>query len=381
MNRLITYTCYAAFIALGMCATLLGPTFGNLTAAFKMPLENGGIFTSLQFLGATVGIVVGGRLLNRVNARYLIGGGLLLMGGGLLLLSVAQSLPVALIGTFFLGMGYGFLDVGPNMVVAALNPGREAAALNLLNVFFGFGAIIGPQLVNFALGQQNFRLSFILAAVFTLALVIPGWMASARIKSDSKSQGSIQWLPLLPFAVLLFTYVGAEVGFSSWLVTQLTKVALSTAAIGTVATSIFWAGLTTGRALAGPMLRRLTDLQLLMLSVLILASGVCLMLAMPSVETVGLISAFVVGTGCGPIFPTGLGIFSSTYPGPRNAASGALIACASSGAVAFPWLQGKIGAGLNGGMILPLLLALVMLGMSAWIQRQTRVVQAVQTSG
>jgi fucose permease len=380
MNRLINFTCYAVFIALGISATLLGPTYESMTYFFQMSLENGGIFTSLQFLGATIGVVIGGRLLDRINARYLMMGGLLLISGGLLLLSAAQILWVALVAVMMFGLGYGVLAVGPNMVIVALNPGREAPALNLLNVFFGVGAIVGPQLVNFALSQDNFRISFIITAVLTMLLMIPSARASAQIKNTSKVQGHIHWLSLLPFALLLFTYVGAEVGYSSWLVTQLTKVALSSAAIATVATSVFWAGLTSGRALATPILRHITDLQLLILSIVTLGFGVSLILAMPTSTAIGIISAFIVGLGCGPVFPTAFAIFSNTYPGPRNVASGLVIAAANNGAVVFPWLQGKIGAGLNGGMILPLILAFIMIGMWAWVQRQTRVPAPVQSS-
>src|SRR5438105_2978299 len=105
--RFITGACDVSFILLGIYATLLGPTFQELTRRFGMRLEDGGIFTAMQFGGATLAIMVVGRLLDKINARYLLSGGVLLMGIGLLLLGSAQSLPVALLSTLLLGFGFG----------------------------------------------------------------------------------------------------------------------------------------------------------------------------------------------------------------------------------------------------------------------------------
>ena len=69
-----------------------------------------------------LGVIVAGRLLDRVPARYLLCCGVFLMGGGLLLIGAAPTLIVAFLGTIVLGLGYGAIDVSPNVVVAALNP-------------------------------------------------------------------------------------------------------------------------------------------------------------------------------------------------------------------------------------------------------------------
>jgi fucose permease len=348
-----------------------------------MSLDSAGIFPSLQFLGVTIGVVFFGRLLDRLNARYLLAGGTLLMGSGLLLLGTAQALPVALIGTLLLGLGYGALDISPNVVIATLNPDRASAALNLLNVFYGVGAVVGPQVVKYAQSQNNFSLAFTLAAVFTLLLTIPLAFVSVQPQRAQNGQPRvrIQWITLLPFALLLFMYVGGEVGFSSWIATQLSIVAHAASETAANATSIFWAGLTLGRLAASLLLRRLTDEQLLLLSIILIGLGVGLLLLLPEVEGTSLISAFVVGFGCGPIFPTVLAVANKRYPEARGLASGVLIAIGTLGASTMPWLQGQIGARVNGGMILVLALAVGMFGMMLVIQWQTASAQTVTSAG
>jgi fucose permease len=374
-GRLATYACYAAFIALGACGTLLGPMYESLTRRFGMDLSDAGIFTAVKAAAALFTVTTAGRLLDRINARYLLTAGVLLMGTGLFIIGIAPSLPVAFIGVLLLGLGFGILDVSPNVVVAALNPERPSAALNMLNVFFCLGAIIGPQVVNFALSRENAVLAFYITAAFALMLAIPFSLISIRVHAEHDANGKprvpINWFALVPFAVMLFTYVGAEAGFANWIFTQLKMVALSTTSMATIAASIFWAGMTIGRAVASPILRRLTDQQLLMLSIVIIGAGIAVLLLFPRVENLALLCSFVVGFGCGPIFPIVLAIVNTTHPEARGTASGTVMVMGTFGGMLMPYLQGQLGGGLNGGMILPLFLSAVMLGTALYIGRFT----------
>ncbi len=373
-HRLITTTCYVAFVVLGVCGTLLGPMFQSLTQRFNMPLADGGIFTALQFAGVASANLIGGRLVDRLNARYLLCGGALVMGSGLILIGIAPVLPVALLGALFLGMGYGTLDVSSNVSIALLNPDRAGAALNTLNMYYGVGAIVGPQVVNVALGLHNFTLAFYATAVTALALVVPFSMISLHVPTGdgSRPPAKINWITLLPFGLLLFTYVGAEVGYSSWIFTQLTHVVLSTEAVAALATSAFWAGLTLGRVAASLLLRRLTDEQMLVFSILVLGAGVVLLLLAPTATMVAVISSFIVGAGCAPVFPLIVAMINNTYPEARGTASGTLMAGGTIGASVLPWIQGQVGGGINGGMIVVLVQAIVMLGIAMAIERQAR---------
>src|SRR5262249_2057880 len=263
--------------------------------------------------------------------------------------------------------------ISPNLIILSLNLDNAAAALNFLNGIWGVGAIIGPQIVNFALSRQQVALAFGGTAVVTLLLLIPFSMASMKLNTaDGGKPAPVRWISLLPFAGLLFIYVGTEVGFGSWIFTQLTKAAESTEAVGTIATSLFWGGLTVGRLVATPVLKRLTDEQLLIVSIMLVGGGAGLFLVVPGSETVGLMVAFFVGVGCGPIFPTARAIVNNTYPEQRGTATGVLMALGAGSAAVLPWLQGQIGAGRNGGMILPFTASIYLLGVAVFIQRRLK---------
>jgi fucose permease len=61
------------------------------------------------------------------------------------------------------------------------------------------------------------------------------------------------------------------------------------------------------------------------------------------------------------------------YPEARGTASGALIAVGTVGAAVVPWFQGKVGAGIDGGMIVVLAMSAIMFGTVIVIQRQIRI--------
>ena len=363
-RRLMLYSCFAVTFAAGLSGTLLGPTFQSLAEKFDMPIQSSGIFTGLQFIGITITVLGTGWLLDRINARYALIFGSLFMGSGLLMLSVAAILPIALFGALILGFGYGIVNVGANIVVGALNAQNTGAALNRLSFFYGLGAICSPQLVNFALMQNNFTLAFSITALFSLVLIIPFSQTSLHIHTEKQviTRGTIHWIVLLPFALILCGYVGIEVGFSSWIPTQLSIVAHSVESIATLGTSLFWLGLTSMRLVASFILRRLTEQQMLVAALLTVGCGMLVLLSFPTSQTLTLICAFIVGFGCGTIFPSTLALGSTIYPQVRGVASGLLLAAGTFGGSLFPWIQGQVGAGQNGGMIVVLLLDVLMFG-------------------
>lgn len=248
---------YASFLLLGMIGALIGATLQYLAGRYDIPLENAGVFTSLDFATSTVAVFVVGRWYNRFDARVLLVGGPVLLCGALLLLAFVPVQWVGLAAMLLFGLGYGALVVGPNVLVAVFNPHNATSALNLLNVFFGVGAILGPQLLTLALRLGDFTYAYVIAGGLLLLLVPMLWQVNYRPQDAQASGGggapaAVPWALMMPFAALLFMYVGAEVGFSSWITTQMRLVALARPEVAAVAVSIFWAGLTAGRGGGDP---------------------------------------------------------------------------------------------------------------------------------
>ncbi len=351
-----------AFALVGVTTTVIASTLQPLTDYFKIPLENGGLFTSAFFIGASLTILIGGNLLDRVPSRRISMTGATLVGVSLLVLSFT---PIAVIGfasVFFFGMGNGLLIVCGNTLAPRYNPESPARELSAINFFFGLGAIVGPQLANFAFSTGDFRLMYwVVGATALLLAVVFNFLPSFPPRTKSDVIVKVKWVNLIPFAILLFAYVGVEIGFSAWISPQITLVALSSVATGSVAISLFWTGLTIGRFITSFIAGRVSGDWLLIFGIGGVGIGVAGVLLFPATEIMLLIMSFVVGFGCAPIFPIGLALLNERYPDGFGTISGVIIAIGNGGAIFLPAIQGQVGGGVNGGMIVPLIAAGVMM--------------------
>jgi fucose permease len=242
-----------------------------------------------------------------------------------------------------------------------------------------------PQIVAFALRQDNFSLAYLIAGILMLALILPFATIQLQPARQQELDGvggtvSVNYLALIPFILLFFTYIGSEVGFGAWIFTQVSKVALATTETAALATSVYWAGQMFGRIAGWLILRRIADEVLLPLTIVIIGTGVALLLAFQTNANISIVAAFIVGFGCGPVFPTTLGIVRKAYPTAYGTASGILIGLGNVGAIVLPWLQGQIGGGNSGGMQLILILSIIMFGMAIVVQRRLKAMAMAATA-
>jgi MFS transporter, FHS family, Na+ dependent glucose transporter 1 len=327
MQRVHVWTaiCFLAFAVTGISVNLLGATLGNLSLRYGLHLSDAGIFTALQAIGSTIAVLIFGWLLDRYDPRWVLCSTSFIFGGGALLLGFAPTLPLALFGVLLMGIGFGGMLAGPNYVIASLYAARGASALNALNVFYSMGAMTSAQIVAFALHRGDFRFAYLLAGVLLLALALPFATIKLHQRKRQETQSepvSAHYFSLLPFIFLFFTYIGSEVGFGSWIFTQLSTVAQATAETAALATSVYWAGQMFGRITGTIVLRRITDEALLPLTIAIIGFGIALLLTFQVNANISIIAAFVVGFGCGPVFPTTLGIVRKAYPTAHGTAWG-----------------------------------------------------------
>ncbi len=373
--RLWTVICFLSFIAAGICTAMIGATYESLTTRYAMELSNAGIFSMLIGIGSTASVLVAGRMLDRIDARYILCGGPLGIGCGALLLGLAPVRELALAGSVLFGLGFGLLLVGPNFVIASIYEERSSSAINALNFFFGVGAMIGPQVAAFALNRGNYAYAYMIGGLLMLALVLPfGQVRIVREEHTAEMGGAVdyQWAMLIPFIILLFASTGTEVGFGSWMFVQMQKVALASKETAALAVSVFWAGQTAGRAIASLLLRRISDRQLVQYTIVLIISGVALLLLFGNSAPFSVACAFIIGLGCAPVFPTTLGMVRGLYPTTYGTVSGVLIGLSNLGSIALPWLQGQVGAGKSGGMQVTLVLSVLMFFAVMLVQRQAR---------
>ncbi|WP_331766772.1 MFS transporter [Embleya sp. NBC_00896] len=367
----------AAFVLIGALQALYGPAIPALRREFGISPATAGLALSAHFAGALLGVLAGAALRRRRPDRQLLLVSCLFMAVGAVAFAVAADWPFALAAVFVLGVGFGGIDYGLNVMFAEGFGRRGTSMLNILNAHFGLGAIAGPALLG-ALGADRYPAVFAGCAV-ACVLVVPPLLA---VRDTAPAAGPAPAPPdgtapstapsgtappnAIPpnatpprttailmgaFIVLYILHVGIETGVGGWEPTHLEALGNSTSAAAG-ATAGFWLAMTIGRFLVAPISLRVRP-QVVVLASCAAMTGFLLLAAVPPLAPYAYLG---VGLAIAPIFPTGLAWLNERVPGSASAAAW-VIAASMIGGIAFPPLLGAAFETSADTMAIPLLLA------------------------
>src|SRR5579862_1467921 len=223
--RPLTYAAYISFVPIGIATVLLGPMLPTLSARWSLNYAQAGALFNAQYFASTCAVACSGALAARWGFRFPIKIGLLLMAVGLsFLLAGPRWLGIACIAAY--GAGLGLAVPAANLLVAAANPERRSATLNLLNFFWSAGAVACPFLVAAAAKSHQIPLFLGFVSVFCVVVAIGIAVMPARIVEPvPPRQVAAPVLSLvrqklnafLFLGVLFLVYVGTENAFGQWI--------------------------------------------------------------------------------------------------------------------------------------------------------------------
>jgi fucose permease len=329
--------CYAGFFVLGIAGAMVCPAKDVVTRELGMQIEQGGLLVAAQFLGAGLGIYLGGRLADCTDIRSVLCGAGSLMVMGLVLFGVSRSFSVFVVAELLMGLGMGGWSSAPNLIIAKSGFRRPSVGLNLLGATWGMGSALGPQVVDLFLSRGNLALGYYAMAALTGLLLPLFWSTPLRLGDHYARQqhGARTWQQYLPFALIFILYVGAESGFGAWVFTQLTVAGNAPIAQGALAASLFWAGLTCGRMAAVVLLRHIGERRLLFACALTMAGGALTLVVFPHATAMALGLSFAIGLACGPI-PTTYGLIVRSLPATSSTTLATLQAVGTCGGALVP---------------------------------------------
>lgn len=371
--RRIVLLTQTGFLLVGIANTLLGPILPILSSRWQLNDAQAGQLFMAQFAGAIAGSALSGVLIRKLGVIKMLAAGYAGLAIAILSLS-ANSWLIGLVALAVLGFSLGFTNPSTNLLIAELNPERRAAALNLLNLIWGVGAILGPPLI--ALVTRRGDVVWVLSGL-TLALAIVALALTRSAMRPTFGQtrpppfpvSSILRACLSPYALLtgalVFIYVGTETAISGWIAAYLQRLGNTAQSFWALASSLFWAGLLTGRAAAPALLRRINEERLVLLAVFVAIVGISVILAGQGLLVISA-GAVLAGLGLAPVFPTTLAIFTRHYGQQAAQLAGLLFVLASLGGAVLPSLVGSVSShygGLRIGLLVPLLGAGVMLAL------------------
>jgi FHS family glucose/mannose:H+ symporter-like MFS transporter len=148
---------------------------------------------------------------------------------------------------------------------------------------------------------------------------------------------------MLGMAIAGFTYVGAEMTVDIWLPKFQIDVFGSSDTLASLAVTLFWVGLVSGRLLVMTLTRRFSAARLLLVCAGTLAVFIVAAALVPSR---GLSLVLVVGAGLGASASYGLiGSYAGRFPGWQSAVATSLfILSGTVGSIAFPYIMGPLAS-------------------------------------
>jgi len=378
-HRNVLVLLFAGFVLSGIATTIVGPMLPIFIKRWSLDDGQAGFFSSVQFLGALCGTLASSALAGWRGYRPPLVLGYALMGGGLASLN-AEARLVALAATAAFGLGYGLTTPGTNLFVAELAGAKSASLLNQLNFAWGAGAMVCSPLIALALKRNGLGMLLAGSAVFGGILALGLLLVSFGVQKHEKDARpaeaafpAIGWGVTVAMAAMFFIYVAMENGIGIWSAEYAKRLANGISGMTTRAPMFFYAGLTSGRAYAPVVLRRLSERKTVLGALSLAAAATALLIASKSLPS-ATVAVFLAGLGCASIYPIYIAWLSKWYGASAKRVGGILFALASLGGASGPWLIGfvsKQSGSLRVGFAVPLVSAIALIGLILLLRRQT----------
>ncbi len=360
--RLLSTAACAGMLVFGIVMALVGALLPALAARLSFDVGRAGALFLWMNSSMLACSLLLGALMDRYGLKAPLAAGPFLTAAALLLFHRAASFEALLPAAALLGAGGAAVNAGSNTLIADLHPdpARKSAALNLLGVFFGFGALLLPLGLGAVVASAG--AAPVLAAAAALCLAAGLYSSLPRYPAPKRRDGlrlrevpALLRAPTLALAgLLLFFESGVEFTLGGYLTLFLTRHAgLSIPAASWVLAG-YWAALMLARVLLSRLLPGRDPHATVLACALASAAATLLAAAAPQawLAAAALVAA---GAALAGIFPTVLGILGARFQQRSGTVFGLVMALALCGGISMPWAAAHIASGPG----LPWVLALV----------------------
>ena len=335
----------------------------------------GNLFLTMNF-AMLVATLAFGPMVDRFGFKALLVISSFLVAAAFLLLTLAPTYGLVLAAAVVLGFGGGGLNGGTNALTSDINPANRGAALNLLGIYFGFGALTVPFLIGALLESLGLLRILILATL--LSLLPLALFAVFRFPRAKQAQGfplrqaaHVVGHPLLWLCgFLLFFESGNEFTAGGWISTYLQRTFHVSPSAAALVLAGYWAAIMAGRLASARFAKTLRGERLILLSA-VLALGAAVLLVVSPSGTLAMAGAVLLGLGFSAIYPTTLSIVGESFSSFTGTAFSVVIAVGLAGGMISPWLVGRIAqaSSLRHGLIVPVFSCAMIILLLALITR------------
>lgn len=312
MVHLLLAVIYLAFISLGLPDALLGAAWPSIYPAFGVPVSYMGMVSMIIALGTCISSLLSDRMTRLLGTGKVTALSVATTALALLGFSWSHSFWALCLWAIPYGLGAGSVDAGLNNYVALHYESRH---MSWLHCFWGVGAALGPYIMGAILTggrvwNAGYRVIGILQIFLTAILIfsLPLWKGRAEESGEKERTKalSLRQIVAIPgvkeVLFCFFCYCAVESTAGIWASSYLTLQKGVPAETAAGFASMFYIGITVGRAISGFLTIKLRDPQMIRLGQGILALGIAAML-LPLGANVSLMGFLLIGLGCAPIYP------------------------------------------------------------------------------
>ena len=316
MVTLLLIVIYLSFISLGLPDSLLGAAWPTMQPLLAVPISYAGYLSMIISCGTVVSSLFADRLLRRFGTHAVVSCSVLLTACALFGYSCAQHYWMLCLFAVPYGLGAGAVDAALNHYVAVHFAARH---MSWLHCFWGVGAALSPYIMSFYLSrnddwQGGYRAVALLQIALTVILFcsMPLWKRRKAAHADGDTEADASPLPMRTLLrqrgvwqalMTFFCYCALESTAGLWASSFLVHERGVDAGTAARFASLFYIGITAGRALCGFVSERLGDHRMIRLGCIGIAAGVILLL-LPLPRGFALAGLITVGFGCAPIYPS-----------------------------------------------------------------------------
>ena len=382
MVHLLLAVIYLSFISLGLPDALLGASWPMMQQEFSVPVSWAGGISLIICAGTITSSLLSDRLTKKLGPGKVTAFSVGLTAAALFGFSLSREYWMLCLWAIPYGLGAGSVDASLNNYVALHYASRH---MSWLHCMWGVGASVGPYIMGAALsGGMGWNSGYQIIAVLQVALTIaiflslPLWKNREVEQSGGESSGQplkmtqIFGIPgAKEILVAFFCYCALEQTAALWASSYLVMhIGLDEKTAASMA-SLFFLGITAGRAVSGFLTYWLNDSSMIRLGQGIVLLGIAVML-LPFGKMGAMAGLLLIGLGCAPIYPC---VIHSTpeHFGEENSQAliGVQMASAYIGVLVMPPLFGVIANHLHVSLM-PAYLAVIAAVMILMCERLNR---------
>lgn len=380
MFSLLLAVIYLAFISLGLPDSLLGSVWPTIYQEFNVPVSYAGAIFMIISAGTIVSSLQSDRLTKLLGTGKVTAFSVLMTAVALWGFSISSSYWMLVLWAIPYGLGAGSVDASLNNYVALHYKSHH---MSWLHCMWGVGASIGPYIMSFALlNGQTWNMGYRYISLIQIGLTIiimlslPLWKkptnvtniqtSESEIEKDKNKVLTLKEIFNIPGAkqvmLMFFCYCALEQTTGLWASSYLVLQHGLDLEIAASYASLFFIGITVGRAVSGFITMKLNDKQMIYLGQALILIGIILM-CLPFGHQVALIGLVTIGLGCAPIYPCIIHSTPTNFGADKSqAVIGVQMASAYIGNLLMPPLFGIIANHIS-AMLFPVYLLLILIVM------------------